>query len=155
MNNILKNIINNSWVEITLRWFLGITFIYASYYKIMSPEDFAKVVYGYNLFPGVLINFIAIIIPFVELISGISLVLGIYPRSAALIINVMLLAFISILTINIIKGVEFDCGCFSAPDEGMAMSPIRMVGRDVIYLIMGLQIFLFNGSRKGCFIRYT
>jgi hypothetical protein len=28
-----------------------------------------------------------------------------------------------------------------------------MVARDVIYLIMGLQIFLFNGVRKGCIIR--
>ncbi len=155
LNNIIKKIIHNSWVEIALRWFLGITFIYASYYKIMSPEDFAKVIYGYNLFPEVLINFTAIILPFVELISGVSLLLGIYPRSAALIINILLLAFISILSINIIRGVEFDCGCFSAPDENMAMAPIRMVGRDVMYLIMGLQIFLFSGTRKGCLIRYT
>ena len=65
------------------RWILGITFIYASYYKILSPTDFAKMVYGYNLFPEVLINLIAIVLPFVELISGLCLLLGIYPRSAA------------------------------------------------------------------------
>jgi uncharacterized membrane protein YphA (DoxX/SURF4 family) len=113
----------------------------------MSPADFAKVVYGYNLFPEVLINLIAIILPFVELISGLSLLLGIYPRSAALIINGLLLAFIFI---NIMRGYEFDCGCFSTKKTG---SPKLMVARDVIYLIMGLQVFLFNGVRKGCFIR--
>ena len=149
MSNKLKNIYNNGWIEIAFRWILGITFIYASYYKIMSPGDFAKIIYGYNLFPEVLINLIAIVLPFVELISGLSLLIGIYPRSAALIINGLLLAFIFILTINIIRGYEFDCGCFSAEKTG---SPKMMVARDVIYLIMGLQVFLFNGVRKGCFI---
>ena len=150
MNNKLRHLFNNSWIEIAFRWILGITFIYASYYKILSPMDFAKMVYGYNLFPEVLINLIAIVLPFVELISGLSLLLGIYPRSAALIINGLLLAFILILTINIIRGHEFDCGCFSAKETG---SPKMMVARDVIYLIMGLQVFLFNGVRKVCFIR--
>ena len=150
LNNSLKNLFNNGWIEIAFRWILGITFIYASYYKILSPTDFAKMVYGYNLFPEVLINLIAIVLPFVELISGLSLLLGIYPRSAALIINGLLLAFIFILAINIIRGHEFDCGCFST---GKAGSPKMMVARDVIYLIMGLQVFLFNGVRKGCFVR--
>jgi putative oxidoreductase len=150
LNNSLKNLFNNGWIEIAFRWILGMTFIYASYYKILSPAEFAKMVYGYNLFPEVLINLIAIVLPFLELFSGLSLLLGIYPRSAALIINGLLLAFIFILAINIIRGHEFDCGCFSA---GKAGSPEMMVARDVVYLIMGLQVFLFNGVRKGCFIR--
>jgi len=153
LNNSLRNLFNNGWIEIAFRWILGITFIYASYYKILSPADFAKMVYGYNLFPGVLINLIAIVLPFVELISGLCLLLGIYPRSAALIINGLLLAFIFILTINIIRGHEFDCGCFSANESGSPkMMAKMMVIRDVIYLIMGLQVFLFNGVRKGYFI---
>lgn len=154
MNNNLRTLFNNGWIEVVFRWFLGITFIYASYYKILSPTDFAKMVYGYNLFPDVLINLIAIFLPFIELISGLSLLLGIYPRSAALIINGLLLAFIILLTINIIRGHEFDCGCFSAKESGSPkMMANLMVIRDVIYLIMGLQVFLFNGVRKLCFIR--
>lgn len=152
LNNNLRTLFNNGWIEVVFRWFLGITFIYASYYKILSPTDFAKMVYGYNLFPDVLINLIAIFLPFIELISGLSLLLGIYPRSAALIINGLLLAFIILLTINIIRGHEFDCGCFSAKETG---SPKMMVVRDIIYLIMGLQVFLFNGVRKVCFIRLS
>jgi putative oxidoreductase len=154
LNNYLRTLFNNGWIEVAFRWILGITFIYASYYKILSPTDFAKMVYGYNLFPEVLINLIAIFLPFIELISGLSLLLGIYPRSAALIINGLLLAFIILLTINIIRGHEFDCGCFSAKESGSPKMMARMmVIRDVIYLIMGLQVFLFNGVRKVCFIR--
>jgi uncharacterized membrane protein YphA (DoxX/SURF4 family) len=150
LNKNIRNLFNNGWLEIALRWILGVTFIYASYYKIMSPMDFAKIIYGYNLFPAFLINLIAVIVPFIELISGLSLLLGIFPRSAALIINGLLLAFILILTINIIRGHEFDCGCFSASKTG---SPVMMVARDVIYLMMGLQVFLFHGIRKGCLLR--
>ncbi len=150
MNNHMRNLFNNAWIEIALRWILGITFIYASYYKIMSPSDFAKIVFGYNLFPEVSINLIAIVLPFVELTSGIALLFGIYPRSAALMVNGLLLAFIFILTINILRGYEFDCGCFSAKKTG---SPIMMLFRDVIYLVMGLQVFLFNGVRRGCMVR--
>jgi putative oxidoreductase len=152
LNNKPSALFKNGWIEIALRWILGITFIYASYYKILSPMDFAKMVHGYNLFPGALINIIAIFLPFVEMIAGLSLLLGIYPRSAALIINGLLLAFILILTINIIRGHEFDCGCFSAGKSG---SPKMMVLRDGIYLVMGLHVFLFNGVRKGCVIRLS
>lgn len=147
LNNKLRHLFNNAWIELALRWVLGITFIYASYYKIMSPSDFANVVYGYNLFPKVLINLIAIILPFVELTSGLALLFGIYPRSAALLVNGLLLAFIFVLAINILRGYEFDCGCFSTKKTG---SPVLMLVRDIIYLMMGLQVFFFNGVRKAC-----
>lgn len=152
LNNKLKHLFNNNWLEIACRWILGITFIYASYYKILSPADFATVVYGYNLFPEISINLIAIILPYVELISGLSLILGVYPRSATLIINGLLVAFIVVLTINLIRGHEFDCGCFSPHETGHETSPTRMVGRDVIYLLLGLQVFLFGGERKLCLV---
>ena len=70
MSSLGQSIINNSWIELAARWILGLTFIYASLHKILSPEDFAKIVYGYDLFPHVFINLIAIIIPFLELIAG-------------------------------------------------------------------------------------
>lgn len=130
------------------RWFLGITFIYASFHKILSPADFAKIVYGYNLFPEISINLIAIIIPFLELISGLALIIGIYPRSAAIIINILLLAFITVLAINMIRGHEFNCGCFSAGQNGYSSSPEVTIVRDIIYFALGLQIILFSGFRR-------
>jgi len=107
------------------RWFLGITFIYASFHKILSPADFAKIVYGYNLFPEISINLIAIIIPFLELISGLALIIGIYPRSAAIIINILLLAFITVLAINMIRGHEFNCGLFFRRSKRIIPVPPR------------------------------
>ncbi len=148
MSNLRQSIFNNSWIELAARWILGLTFIYASLHKILSPADFAKIVYGYNLFPEIFINLIAIIIPFLELVTGLALIIGFYPRSAAIVINGLLLAFIAVLTINLIRGHEFDCGCFSAGQSGYASSPIVNLLRDIIYFILGLQVILFGGIRR-------
>ena len=143
-----QSITSNSWIELAARWILGLTFIYASFHKIISPADFAKIVYGYGLFPEAFINLIAIMIPFLELIAGLALIIGFYPRSAAIIINGLLLAFIVVLSINLIRGHEFDCGCFSAGQNGYASSPKVTLVRDVIYFVLGLQVMLFSGIRR-------
>jgi uncharacterized membrane protein YphA (DoxX/SURF4 family) len=132
------------------RWILGLTFIYASYHKILAPADFAKIVYGYDLFPNGIINLIAIVLPFIELVAGLALILGIYPRSAVLIINGLLVMFIIVLAINLIRGHEFDCGCFLIAEAGSFPSSGSTLIRDIIYLILGLQVFLFSGIRKAC-----
>ncbi len=149
----MLSIINNNWIELAARWILGLTFIYASIYKILAPADFAKIVYGYDLFPHVSINLIAIIIPFLQLIAGLALIGGIYPRSAAIIINIMLLAFMAALTINIIRGHEFDCGCFSAGQSGYSSSSAVTVLRDIFYFLCGMLIIIFKGNRWASFRR--
>ncbi len=148
MKNKIKALVDNSWVELAARWILGTIFIYASFHKIVYPADFAKIIYGYGLFPGFSINLIAIILPFVELVSGLALILGIYPRSAVLIINGMLLAFIIVLSINIIRGHQFDCGCFSPRQTDYTTSAKAWVARDVIFLILGIQVYFFGGARR-------
>ena len=148
MSNLRQSLINNSWIELAARWILGLTFIFASLHKILAPADFAKIVYGYGLFPEISINLIALIIPFLELIIGLALIIGIYQRSAAIIVNGLLLAFIVVLSINLIRGHEFNCGCFSAGQSGYSNSPKETIVRDILYFLLGLQVILFGGVRK-------
>lgn len=150
MNKRLRSFFKSSWLELIARWILGITFIYASYHKIISPGDSAKIIYGYDLLPDVLINLIAIILPFVELFSGLALILGIYPVSAVLIVNGMLLTFIIALSINLVRGHEFDCGCFSFGKTGYSSSMLQVLVRDIMYFFLGLQVFFYNRRRKWC-----
>jgi uncharacterized membrane protein YphA (DoxX/SURF4 family) len=153
LNNWRQSIKSNSWIELAARWILGLTFIYASIHKIISPADFAKIVYGYDLFPEIFINLIAIVIPYLELVGGCALIMGLYPRSAAIIITGLLLAFISVSAINLIRGHEFNCGCFSAARSEYASSPELTIARNLFYLALGMQIVLFKGNRRSCFGR--
>jgi uncharacterized membrane protein YphA (DoxX/SURF4 family) len=137
-------------LELASRWILGLTFIYASYNKILFPADFAKILYGYDLLPHALINLIAIILPFLELVSGLALVLGVYPRSTVLIVNSLLLAFIILLSINLIRGHEFDCGCFAINNsESTGTTEVTLI-RDIFYLALGLKVLYFRRQRRWC-----
>jgi uncharacterized membrane protein YphA (DoxX/SURF4 family) len=148
-----KKIFHNSLIELLARWLLGLIFIYASYHKIFAPAHFAKIIYGYYLFPDVSINMIAIILPFLELFCGLALILGIYPRSAALIINVMLLTFVVAISINLIRGREFDCGCFSFNEQGYRYSALELLFRDIALFIVGLQVLFFPLHRRLCLLQ--
>ena len=152
MNRNLKKFLDNGWLEMAARWFLGLTFIYASYHKIIAPADFAKVIYGYDLFPGAVINLLAIFLPFLELIAGMALILGIYPRSAVLIINVLVIGFIVVLSVNFIRGHEFDCGCFAFEKYGKSDFHRSLILRDIGYAILGFYILLFKNIRKACIL---
>jgi uncharacterized membrane protein YphA (DoxX/SURF4 family) len=146
---LLKSILDNGWMELAARWLLGFSFIYASYHKIIDPAEFAKIVYGYDLFPAILINLIAIIIPYVELFTGVFLVLGIYPRSAALIAGMMFFVFIIVLSINLARGHEFDCGCFSFSTQGKEPSTKEVLFRDFLYLLVTIHVLMYKKPRKG------
>ncbi len=153
LNSIPEKILYHPWLELALRWVLGITFLYASIHKIVDPGKFAEVIYGYDLFPDYTINLIAIVIPFFELCMALALILGIYPRTAALIMAIMLLAFMTALSINLIRDLAFDCGCFSFSDRPTRSAVILLLARDVIYFIFGLPVLLFPRYRKGCLLQ--
>lgn len=153
MSNGFKVFFANSWLELAARWFLGITFIYSCYHKIIAPAYFAKIIYGYYLFPDWSINLIAIILPFLELFAGLALVLGIYPRSAALITAGVLLIFMIALSINLIRGQEFDCGCFSFGEPGHTSSAGQLLIRDIFYFVVGLEVLFFGQRRRWCILQ--
>jgi uncharacterized membrane protein YphA (DoxX/SURF4 family) len=139
---------NNPWIELGARWILGIIFIIGCFHKITDPSQFAKIIYGYKLLPAATINLVAIVLPFVELFAGLALILGIYPRSAALTVNFMLLAFMTAISINLIRGLEFDCGCFSFGKGGYRSSALQLFFRDFFFFLLGLQVCFFDAHRK-------
>jgi len=140
---------SNGWLDLALRWLLGGLFVLASAHKIMDPAGFAKIIFGYDLFPPEAINLIAIILPYVELTAGLALILGFYPRAAAVILSGLLLAFILAIAINAARGHVFDCGCFSSGEAALWQnSPGWMLGRNVLLLLMGWSIAVFRGRRK-------
>jgi uncharacterized membrane protein YphA (DoxX/SURF4 family) len=142
--------LNNKWLVFVLRWLLGLIFIYASYHKILDPGAFAKIVYGYGLVPAEIINLVAIILPFLELTTGMALLTGVWKRSAALVIMGMLAIFIVMISINLIRGHEFDCGCFASGNTNpiFAGSSLVTLIRDLVLFAVGLHVYSFNERRS-------
>ncbi len=137
--------------ELVARWILGLTFVYASYHKIAGPAEFAKSIYGYGLFPAEIINLTAIILPFVELFAGLALLIGFYDHAANIILMGLLVLFIIFISINLIRGYEFDCGCFAEDTFFAAENPWETLIRDIFLLGMGVYIFQFRFG-KGNYV---
>jgi uncharacterized membrane protein YphA (DoxX/SURF4 family) len=129
-----------------LRLLLGLTFIWASWHKIAAPGEFAKIIYGYGVFPGFSINFIAIFLPYLECLAGLCLVTGILPRSALLIINGLLISFILLIGFNLFRGHVFDCGCFSVAETHATASAWSLLIRD--FFLLGAGIVLWAQFRR-------
>lgn len=128
-------------LAMVLRLMLGVTFIVAAVNKIGEPGKFATIIYGYYLFPGGIINLSAIVLPFVELVAGVALVAGVYPRSALMIVNTLLFIFIGAITINLVRGHQFDCGCFSLAASDTVESAVWLLVRDLGLLICGAYLW--------------
>jgi putative oxidoreductase len=59
----------------------------------------------------------------------------------------LLFLFIVAISINLARGHEFDCGCFSfSPDVGR--SAVSLLVRDILYLAAGLYVLFFRLPRK-------
>lgn len=121
-----------------IRLILSISFIYASYHKIQDPAGFARIIYGYAVFPDFSINLLAIIIPFLELVAGFCLLFNVLPKSAILIINGLLSGFILVISFNLLRGHEFDCGCFSFSSQSHPLSNVYLLIRDILMLTAGI-----------------
>jgi uncharacterized membrane protein YphA (DoxX/SURF4 family) len=130
-------------ISLLFRLFLGIIFLYAGFIKIVDPLGFAQALYNYRILPGWMINPVAIILPWVELVTGGSLFLGIWTLGGGLVALSLLGVFALALGINLARGVDISCGCFSTSSTASPNTWFHLV-RDLILFGMGLAIVLFD-----------
>ena len=131
------------------RMILGGVFIFASIDKIIHPAAFAEAVYNYQILPDTLITLTAMILPWLELILGIFLVLGLWLPGAALLINLLMVTFFGSLVFNLSRGLDIHCGCFSTSQESTSLCMCLYVIRDGIFLLLGLYLFSYVLFRKN------
>jgi len=141
---LLKDIFTDKYTVFAFRLLLGVVFVYASLDKIANPQDFARIIYNYKILPSFLINIVAITLPWIELICGLFLIGGIFIESSSLVIFFLLIIFIMGTSINVfIRGIDINCGCFTTSLEAKKLGG-ELVIREIILLLMSLQVFLFN-----------
>ncbi|MGY8787199.1 MAG: MauE/DoxX family redox-associated membrane protein [Fidelibacterota bacterium] len=140
-------------VQIVLffRLILGIIFVYASWDKIAHPIEFAKAIENYHVVPFGLENMIAMVLPWLELIVGICLIMGIMVDGAAILCVIMNVVFIFAISQALARGISIDCGCFSVSVENGENIGIQTIIRDIFYLGMSLVIFYRTDRRLEFF----
>ena len=147
------NKLASPWLTIRVQIALGVIFIAASLPKIVDPPSFAHMVYNYRIVPGSLVNLSALTMPWIELLCGVALVLGIWRSTARTIIATMLVIFIVAISINLFRGNAIDCGCFDVSAAGKSveerLADMRFViFRDLGMLLMVAQLWFAGRNQK-------
>jgi len=134
------------------RLLIGLTFVYASYDKLHAPADFGQSIYNYQLLPVILVNSMAIVLPWLEFFCGLGLMIGILTRANAFIVVILLLVFSIAIASSILRGIDLDCGCFNKSIEAKEnvlslLFPSQKAGwplliRDLCMAILALTIIV-------------
>lgn len=105
-----------------LRVALGVVFIAASLEKIQDPEAFARNIANYRLVPFPFIHVVAIVLPWLEIIAGSLLVLGIWVRANAALTVGLLLVFVFAISQALLRHLDISCGCFDTTPSAHKMT---------------------------------
>ena len=105
--------LTHPWLTLRVQLALGAIFIIAALPKIADPPSFAHMIYNYRILPAGLINISSLVMPWVELLCGIALVLGVWRRPALAIVTILLVLFVAAISFNLARGNAIDCGCFN------------------------------------------
>jgi hypothetical protein len=130
-----------------LRIVFGFIFVWASWDKLMDPQAFAEVIHNYQILPALMVNPVAVILPWIELVCGVMLALGFMRGGALLILNGLLVVFGVALALSMYKGLDISCGCFTL-DGGGEKIAFETLGRDGLLFALGLWLAYWE-SKKG------
>jgi putative oxidoreductase len=138
------------------RILLGLIFVYAAYAKLhfngaWHLRDyyffFAMGIDSYKMLPLAIVEWMAKILPWVELALGAMLVIGAGVRWAGLVVSALLVVFMIALAHAALGGLEINCGCFG----NNSVKPSTELARDVGLLAVALAVTVggFLSHRAG------
>ena len=144
----IRNLTGSRSLQLAARVVLGGVFIYAGLAKIASPREFAVIVTSYQILPEKMAVYAAYILPWIELMLGTLLVVGLGVRKTAVALSFLLFAFVGAVAIRYLQGSGGACGCFSLKVSG-SESLLLIIGRDIGLLLCGAYLFLCHGQRAS------
>ena len=132
----LKRFLTHRWTVRVCQIAIGAVFVYAALPKIGDVGSFAKQVHNYRLVPIALENVFAMTLPWIELLAGVALIVGIGVRSGAVLSAGLMVVFIVAIGQAVARGLDIDCGCFGTSDA--AQVGVRRIVEDFVFLALAI-----------------
>lgn len=102
------------------RWLLAGLLLWAAVSKLANPTEFLGSIYAYELpLPRGFLRLVAIALPWIELLCGLFLLLGIWPESVLVTITGLLGIFVVATAQAWVRGLRISCGCFDLKMIGL------------------------------------
>ena len=126
-------------VGLLARLVLGVVLLVAGGMKVGNPRGSARAVQAYEVMPFEVAKYVGVALPWVEIIVGALLVLGLFTRVNALIGTLLMVAFVLGIAQAWARGLTIDCGCFGGGGEVAADQTRygREIARDLLFALCG------------------
>ena len=141
-------------LSLVLRIVIAAVFIFAGSTKISQPGEFAYAIQNYQIIPSSMTNLLGVILPWLEIFCGLTLLLGFYVRGSAMILSGLTIVFIISVSRALISGLNIDCGCYG---NNAPLSSWKLI-EDGLILLACLHLWWYpseNYSLSGLFKRLS
>lgn len=122
-------------------------FVTAALPKIKDPVAFSESVSAFRVVGPVLSNWVALVLPWLELTIGVGILIPQIRRSSGMLIAGLLLVFITLHASAWIRGLDISCGCFGAESPGKAPNYFWLITRNTL-LLVGCTLFVFKDFKN-------
>jgi len=126
-------------VGLLARLVLGVVLLVAGGLKVGSPRGSARAVQAYEVMPFEVAEYVGYALPWIEIIIGALLVLGLFTRVNAALGTLLMVAFVVGIAQAWARGLTIDCGCFGGGGEVAADETRygREIARDILFALCG------------------
>jgi uncharacterized membrane protein YphA (DoxX/SURF4 family) len=112
----LARAVSSAWFVWACRIAIGVLFGWAGLAKIADPVAFAADVHNFRMVPVALENFVAMTLPWIEVVTALALVLGVRARAGAWVATGLMVVFTVAVAVELARGIDIECGCFGTTD---------------------------------------
>jgi len=137
------------YITLILRLFLALVFLVAGFSKVTQPWTFVHTVEGYNMLPTALARPFGLALPWIEVMLGIYLLIGLFIRITAVAVVALLAVFLVALAVQIGNGHTGNCGCVLGINNPLVTAFVggNDIGifdlvRDGLLLLFALALFV-------------
>lgn len=127
---------------------IGAVMIWAALAKIQDLRTFALQVHNFRVLPMALENLVAMTLPWIELLAGLSLVVGVGPRSGGWITTVLLAVFTLGVIQAVARGLDFECGCFGTADS-THVGGVKIAQNLAMLAVAAMSVVRASGTEAG------
>lgn len=100
------------WPPRLLTWGFGGVFVWSGWLKLQDPALFLISVRSFRLLPDPYAAWLALALPWLEVLAGLAVITGLLRRGGLLLLNGALLTFAAALLTALVRGLDVECGCF-------------------------------------------
>jgi uncharacterized membrane protein YphA (DoxX/SURF4 family) len=154
---VIKKVLLHPLVVWGCRLIVAAVLIFAAVQKIWMPLEFARLIREYHLLPDQVLNLVAVILPWLEIVCGLCFLSGLWLMGTAVLLSSLNAIFVFAISyrawlIMSSTGVGFfdlsyDCGC----GFGVVYIPTKILEN---ILLVGFVLIILFAQRKVN-VKYT